>query len=207
MVPEDRRSHWETVYAGREPEQLSWHQEDPELSLELIRSAAADRGAAIIDIGGGASRLVDRLLGDGYRDLSVLDISAKAIRAAQQRLGERSEAVTWLETDVTAFSPSQRYRVWHDRAAFHFLTDPRDRERYVEVLEQALDPDGQLIIATFAVDGPTRCSGLEVVQYDARKLGAELGSGFELVEQRESRHRTPAGAEQPFTFFRYRFRS
>ncbi len=207
LAPEVRKRHWEAVYAGREPEEFSWHQADPELSLELIRSAAPDRGSAIIDIGGGASRLVDRLLADGYHDLSVLDISAKAIEAARQRLGERSASVTWLETDVTAFVPSRRYRVWHDRAAFHFLTDPRDRECYIEVLEQALEHEGQVIITTFAIGGPTRCSGLEVVQYDAQKLGLELGQGFELVEQRESRHRTPAGAEQAFTFFRYRHRS
>lgn len=199
-----RRRHWETVYAGRGPEAFSWYQDDPRLSLAMIQDTVSDLDAAILDVGGGASRLVDHLLARGYRDLSVLDISGTAIEAAKRRLGDAAGDVVWLEVDVTRFVPQRRYDIWHDRAAFHFLTEEEDRRRYVEVLDRALAPEGQAVIATFGPDGPTTCSGLEVRRYDAAAIQAALGPGFALVEERASWHLTPAGAEQAFRFFRLR---
>ena len=203
----ERKSHWESIYGSRPPEALSWHQADPALSLRLIRQALPELEAPLIDIGGGASRLVDGLLEAGYRDLTVLDVSATALGLARLRLGQQAAAIAWVEADVTRFQPQRRYRLWHDRAVFHFLTEAEDRRRYVAALDAALEPGGQLIIASFAIGGPERCSGLEIVQYDAPKLSAELGDAFELLEQQDVLHRTPTGAEQAFSFFRLRRRT
>ena len=204
MTSIDRRAHWEGVYRDRPPEETSWHQDDPQASLRLI----ADSGAAIedplIDIGGGASRLVDKLLARGFLDVTVLDISGQALKKARTRLGPEAARARWIEADVTAFEPTRSYRLWHDRAAFHFLTDPADRDQYRAALSAGLRVGGWLVLAAFAPDGPPRCSGLEVVRYDAASLAAELGPGFVLEEESRELHRTPQGKEQRFGFYRFR---
>ncbi|RRQ22143.1 class I SAM-dependent methyltransferase [Thiohalobacter thiocyanaticus] len=199
----DRKSHWEAIYRDKSPLEVSWYQQEPALSLELIRHSGIAHDAPIIDVGGGASVLVDRLQAAGYTNLSVLDISTQALACARRRLGMAAEHIDWIEADITAFSPSCNYALWHDRAVFHFLTGKVDRVRYVEVLHRALPPGGQLIIAAFAIGGPEKCSGLDIIQYDADRLLAELGPGFELVETRHEAHLTPAGGEQKFSYFRF----
>jgi trans-aconitate methyltransferase len=196
----NRREHWDHAYALKGPEGVSWHQPRPELSLALISEAGVDRNAGVIDVGGGASTLVDHLLEAGYRNLAVLDVSPKALAESRSRLGQRAAEIQWIEQDVTTFSPARRFAVWHDRAVFHFLTARRDRQRYVESLRQTLAPGGVAIIATFALDGPTKCSGLEVARYDEASLQAELGDGFALRAVRREAHRTPWGAEQQFIY-------
>ncbi len=198
----DPKQHWENVYRDRDPEQVSWYQAHPETSLALIQASGIDASAPIIDIGGGASRLIDQLLQTGYTDVSVLDISATALGYAQQRLGEEARRVAWLESDITRFEPQRHYALWHDRAVFHFLTQAADRARYVAALQQALPPGGQLILASFAIGGPAQCSGLDVVQYDGDKLLDTLGAGFKLLETHREDHRTPAQAIQAFQYFR-----
>lgn len=198
----DRKQHWEAVYQSKAAEETSWYQPVPRLSLSMIVNTGMGSDASLIDIGGGNSLLVDHLLERGYNDLTVLDLSAAALDQAASRLGSEAP-VTWVEADVTSFIPSRVFDLWHDRAAFHFLTSASDRKRYLAVLRKTLKPEGQAIIATFAPGGPSRCSGLEIVQYDAGKLGRELGSEFTLKEQCEERHVTPAGGEQLFNFFRF----
>ncbi|NTV46103.1 MAG: class I SAM-dependent methyltransferase [Chlorobiales bacterium] len=198
----DRKAHWEQVYAGKSPEQVSWYQKVPELSLWLIHHTGVSHASPIIDIGGGASTLAETLLDEGYERLAVLDISSKALSHAQERLGERAGHVEWIAADVTEFGASQPFMIWHDRAVFHFLTDASDRRKYVDVLRQSLAPGGHLILAAFAIGGPTKCSGLDIVQYDSEKLLGELGNGFLLVEETLEVHLTPAGKEQQFAYFR-----
>ncbi len=198
----DRKQHWEEVYRSRSPREVSWHQAVPEPSLEMIESAAGGCRAPVIDIGGGASVLVDYLLDRGFDDVTVLDISRAALELARKRLGPRAAGVHWVEADVTRYTPERTFAVWHDRAAFHFLTDAGDRQRYIGVLRKALPAGGHAIIGTFALDGPSRCSGLAVVRYDAAGLAAELGAGFEQREERRVTHVTPAGREQHFSFHR-----
>ena len=197
----DRKTHWENVYTNNSPLRVSWHQEDPVLSLQLIRNTHLALDAAMIDVGGGASILVDRLCEEAYTNIAVLDVSSNALAHAQARLAEKANAVEWFEEDVTCFSPPQRFSLWHDRAVFHFLTAKSDRDKYVSVLKQALEPDGHLIIMAFAIGGPVKCSGLDIVQYDVKKLMAELGQGFELIETGHEVHITPSGAEQKFAYF------
>lgn len=200
MSDATRKAHWENVYRTKGERELSWFQDSPRVSLDLIRATGADTRAPIVDIGGGASRLVDTLLDEGFEDLTVLDISESALATAKARLGARSGNVKWIAADVTAWKPPQTYAVWHDRAAFHFLTDPGDRAAYAERLSRAVRPGGHAIIATFAPDGPERCSGLLVVRHDAASLGAVLGPSFVLEESRQDSHRTPMGAIQRFQF-------
>jgi trans-aconitate methyltransferase len=203
MEENGRKAHWERVWSTRDDTATSWYQATPAVSLALIERAGAAPADPLIDVGGGASRLVDGLLDRGFSDLTVLDLSAAALDRARQRLGARAARVTWIEADVTAFRPARRYRLWHDRAVFHFLREAEDRARYVANLDRALAPDGQAVIATFAPDGPTRCSGLDIVRYDAAQLAAQLGPGWVLCEERAERHRTPAGGEQRFGFYRF----
>lgn len=198
----DRKQHWENVYLGKSPAEVSWFQENPALSLKLIADAATGLTAPVIDVGGGASRLVDELCAAGYTDISVLDVSAAALNHAKQRLADKSSNVQWLEQDVTTFKPPKQYALWHDRAVFHFLTDPGDRKKYVATLKKALKPGGQVIIMAFAIDGPLKCSGLDIVQYDSNKLIEALGPGFEQVETGYETHITPAGKQQNFAYFR-----
>ncbi len=202
-----RKSHWEKVYGEKPVDQVSWFQTEPRVSLGLIQAAGLGQQDRIIDIGGGASVLVDFLLRHGYPHPAVLDISAAALAHARARLGALADQVEWLEADVTEFAPAREFALWHDRAVFHFLTQAEDRVKYRQALESALLPRGQVIIATFAKGGPKKCSGLDIVQYDAESLGAELGQGFELLETREEIHRTPRATDQHFIYFRLRRRA
>lgn len=199
----DRKAHWQNIYQQTSPLDVSWYQKEPKLSLELIHQSNVQHDDAIIDVGGGASVLVDYLLNEGFNNVSVLDISANALNSANRRLGESAANVNWIEADITEFHPQNPFSLWHDRAVFHFLTDGSDRKKYIKVLNESLLPGGHLIIAAFAIGGPDKCSGLEIVQYDAEKLLAELGENYALVEQRDETHITPADKEQKFTYFRF----
>lgn len=199
----DRTQHWQQVYTTKHENEVSWFQERPDVSLAMIRAAGVHPDSAIVDIGGGASRLVDVLLQDGYRALTVLDLSAAALEAAKQRVGSAGANVVWIEADVTTWWPQRQYDIWHDRAAFHFLTEPTDRAAYIERLRHALRPTAQAIIGTFALDGPEKCSGLPVQRYDARSLADTLGSDFRLLETRSDIHRTPWQSTQSFQFSRF----
>jgi ubiquinone/menaquinone biosynthesis C-methylase UbiE len=205
MTSADRQAHWQGVYTTKGEQDVSWFQDNPTVSLDLIAAAGAEPGSAIIDVGGGASRLVDALLDRGYADMTVLDLSDAALTVAKQRLGTRAEAVEWIAADVTTWNPPHLYDIWHDRAAFHFLTEANDRAAYVARLRTALRSGGQAIIATFSPQGPERCSGLPVVRYDAHRLGDVLGPAFRLIETRADEHRTPWGSSQHFQFSRFRF--
>ncbi|WP_341313558.1 class I SAM-dependent methyltransferase [Paraburkholderia sp. IMGN_8] len=197
----DSKNHWEDVYRSKAPDAVSWYRSHLDTSLRLIEKIAPDRNAAIIDVGGGESTLVDDLLQRGYRDLTVLDMSAVAIDATRKRLGSISGQVTWVESDITVVDlPEHRYDVWHDRAAFHFLMEPSQRDAYIRVLTRALRPNGHVVIATFGPLGPNRCSGLEVRRYDAQQLSDEFGAGFELVTGTLEDHHTPAGSSQQFLY-------
>jgi hypothetical protein len=199
----DRREHWNRLYQTRAPDSVSWYQRRPDVSLELIAASGIAKDAGIIDIGGGASVLVDHLLDLGYTNLAVLDLAGAALNACRLRLGSRAAAVEWFEADVTTFEPPHRYTLWHDRAAFHFLTDAGDRAWYVATLRKTLNAGGTAIIATFALDGPPRCSGLDVVRYDEQSIAAVLGEGFALRDVRREVHSTPGKAEQRFSHFRF----
>jgi len=200
----ETKQHWENVYRDKSPLEVSWFQQEPVLSLLLIANTQLAPDAPIIDVGGGASTLVDKLYDEAYTDISVLDISGSALAHTKNRLADKADKVHWYKTDVTSFKPPHRFALWHDRAVFHFLTNKADRESYIDVLKQALAPCGHLIIMTFAIDGPRKCSGRDIVQYDADKLTAELGPDFELVETGHEVHHTPAGNQQKFAYFRFR---
>ena len=199
----DRRDHWNRVYQTKTPDNVSWYQRRPHVSLALVAASGVGKDAGIIDVGGGASVLVDHLLDLDYTNLAVLDLSGAALDASRSRLGARAAAVEWFEADVTSFEPPHRYALWHDRAVFHFLTDADDRARYVTTLRKALQPNGAVIVATFAPDGPPKCSGLDVVRYDELSISAELGDEFQLREVRRETHVTPGKAEQRFNYFRF----
>ena len=199
----DRKNHWNSIYKDKSPLEVSWYQKEPSVSLQLIRNTQLAYDAPIIDVGGGSSVLVDYLCREGYTKLAVLDISADALVCAQDRLGDNAGKIEWYEEDIVDFRSPHRFFVWHDRAVFQFLTNESDRRSYVEVLRRTLEPDGHFIIAAFAIGGPTKCSGLDIVQYDAKKLMSELGEGFELVEKRNETHITPAKKEQQFAYFRF----
>lgn len=205
MTSEATKAHWDGVYARRALDAVSWYEAEPRKSLELIRASGVGRGAAIIDVGGGASFLVDELLSQGYSDLTVLDISSEVLSKLRDRLGPKAEHVTLLQADVTELRPTRRYALWHDRAVFHFLVDQDDRARYLDVLKQALAVGGHLIIATFGPEGPERCSGLPVQRYSAESLVQTLGAEFTLVESFIDVHRTPAGSPQQFLFCHFRY--
>lgn len=190
-------AHWDDVYKRVGSSKVSWFQPDPGLSLELILRVGAVR--SVIDVGGGASVLADRLLTAGIADVTVLDISDAALRVARERLGPRGIDVSWIAHDLLAWQPPRRFDVWHDRAVFHFLTDAADRAAYRSVLRAALRPGGHVVIGTFAEDGPTHCSGLPVARYDATELGDQFPD-FRTVAARREAHRTPAGVIQPFTW-------
>ena len=199
-----RLAHWQKVYREKAENQVSWFQETPAISLELIEAVHPKFDWAIIDIGSGASRLVDVLARGGYRDVTVLDVSENAIAMAKARIGEPAAMMQWIVADVTQWEPTRRYDLWHDRAAFHFLTEAADRTAYVECLTRAVQTGGYAIIGTFAMDGPERCSGLPVIRYDAPVLSATLGNAFALVETRRHDHRTPMGGVQHFQFSIFR---
>ena len=197
----DGRAHWEKIYHGKPPDAFSWYRPHLETSLELIERAAAGPSAAIIDVGGGESTLVDDLVARGYRNLTVLDISATALEVTKARLGPRSERVQWIAADVIeADLAPQRYDVWHDRAVFHFLTADEQRAAYVRQVMRAVKPGGHVIVSTFGPEGPEKCSGLEVVRYDAEALHGKFGRHFRLLESRQETHRTPFGTTQQFLY-------
>lgn len=201
--PRGRQAHWERVYANKPEDELSWYEARPHASLTMIARTGVGREARILDVGGGASRLVDALLDEGFRRISVLDIAEAALAVAKQRLGDRGASITWIAADATEWVPEDTYDVWHDRAAFHFLTQPEQRDGYRKALRAALRPGGHAILGTFAPDGPERCSGLPIVRYEPEALAAELGPGFRLVESHHEEHVTPAGRVQRFQFSRF----
>lgn len=196
----DLAAHWDDLYGRRPATALSWYQDEPTVSLALLEALGASREQPVIDVGGGASVLVARLLDLGFADVSVLDVSATALAHAQRRLGERAERVRWLREDVLSWRPQRRYGIWHDRAVFHFLVDEERRSAYLAVLRTALTAGGHVVIGTFAGDGPERCSGLPVQRYDPGALAAAFGDEFEVVGHRREVHHTPGGADQPFTW-------
>jgi len=197
------QAHWDSVYAAKKVEEVSWFQVRPVLSLELIARTGKGKGSSIIDVGGGASRLVDALLDEGFQRVTVLDISVEALARARERLGDRARLVTWIAGDITRWEPPSRYDVWHDRAVFHFLVTPEERRAYKEALAAALPLGAQAIIGTFALNGPERCSGLPVARYEPDTLAAELGPAFRLVESTHDDHLTPGGKVQRFQFSRF----
>jgi SAM-dependent methyltransferase len=202
----DVRSHWEQVHATKDPKQVSWFSPHLARSLELIERAAPDRSALILDVGAGQSTLVDDLLGLGYENISVLEISETALDALKARVGQAGAAVQWICGDVTeTVLPEASFDSWHDRAVFHFLTEAGRRRAYVDRVRRALKPGGSLIVSTFGPSGPERCSGLATMRYDASSLGSEFGDRFRLVESSLDLHETPSGAVQQFLSSWYRF--
>lgn len=196
----DARTHWDGVYARKSADEVSWFQRAPTVSLAWIRGLDLPRDAPLVDVGGGASRLVDHLLADGRRAVTVLDISEEALATTRARLGADAGQVTWLVQDAATWRPSQTYRVWHDRAVFHFLTDAERRQGYLNALTAGVATGGRFIVATFAPDGPETCSGLPVQRYGADDLAALLGPDWRLVESTREDHTTPGGRVQPFTW-------
>jgi SAM-dependent methyltransferase len=197
----DSKTHWSGVYQTKHSNDVSWYQDDPALSLNFIKRAAPDPAARIVDAGAGASTLADHLLDAGYRNLTLIDLSAEALDVVRQRLGDRAASVSFVEGDVTAPPlPANTCDVWHDRAVFHFLVDEAARLQYADAVRSVLKPGGHAIIATFGPDGPTQCSGLPVARYDAQALHAALGDGFGLIDSATEIHRTPWGSEQQFTY-------
>lgn len=195
------KTHWEHIYETKAPNQVSWYQEHAQLSLQYIRKIGIRKTDPIIDVGGGASTLVDDLIADGFQQISILDVSGTALQLARQRLGAKAIDVNWIESDITqADLPHRAYDVWHDRAVFHFLTQPDDRQRYVDTVRHALRPGGHVIVATFASDGPDRCSGLDVMRYSPESLHSEFGEDFELMDSTRESHLPPFGTEQRFIY-------
>jgi ubiquinone/menaquinone biosynthesis C-methylase UbiE len=195
------KEHWERVYATKPTDAVSWYQPHAELSLKLIHETGLPSSASIIDVGGGASTLIDDLLGEGYRSLMVLDLSSAALLAAQARLGEGAKAVQWLEANITEVElPVQAYDIWHDRAVFHFLISAEERQAYVATVLRAVKPGGYVIVATFAEDGPLQCSDLPVMRYSATELHAKFGTAFTLLKHQKEEHHTPTGAVQKFVY-------
>ena len=195
------KEHWENVYTSKPSDAVSWFQPHADLSLGLIKATGARLDAGIIDVGGGASTLVDDLVTAGYRDLTVLDLSAAALNTARQRLGAREEMVRWIEADITQVDlPRKRYDIWHDRAVFHFLTTRQQRDAYVRNVFHAVKPGGHVIVATFAEDGPEQCSGLPVMRYRADDLHDEFGDAFILQKHQKESHQTPFGTVQQFVY-------
>jgi SAM-dependent methyltransferase len=197
----DQQSHWEKIYQQKAPDQVSWYRPHLEASLELIERAGAGPSASIIDVGAGESTLVDDLLVRGYSSLTVLDISQAAIDATRARLGDGANRVNWLIADIThAELPTSAFDVWHDRAVFHFLTAEADRRAYVRQVIRSLKREGHAIVSAFGPEGPTQCSGLDVVRYDEKSLHAEFGAGFRLISSFRQNHDTPWGTTQQYLY-------
>ena len=194
----DRKQHWETVYETKNSNEVSWTQEMPKTSLAFIEFFGLDKRAKIIDIGGGDSKLVDHLLNQGFENITILDISEKALEKGKIRLGEKSIKVTWIVSDILDFKPTETYDIWHDRAAFHFLTTQEEIEKYKSIIKEAVD--GFLVIGTFSENGPLKCSGLEISQYSDKKLADTFKDNFEKIETVVEDHETPFGTKQNFLF-------
>jgi len=199
-VTRERAQHWDAVYGSKAEDAVSWFQQSADTSLELLDELPLPSVTRLVDVGGGASRLVDALLDRGGFELTVLDVAAEGLSHAQKRLGEGASVVDWVVADVTRWRPRKQYDVWHDRAVFHFLVAEEDRRHYVSALHAAVRSGGYVVVATFAADGPEQCSGLPVVRYDPSSLAEALGSGLEQVASRRQVHRTPWGGDQPFTW-------
>jgi len=204
METTGRKDHWESIYGTKSEDEVSWFQASPSVSLDLVAREGVGTDSKIIDIGGGASRLVDALLERGFAHVTVLDIAEAALDQARRRLGTRATSVTWICADITRWTPGSPYDVWHDRAVFHFLTEARDRDAYKAALRASLRPGGIAIIATFALDGPERCSGLPIVRYSPQTLAQELGPAFSLLDSATQEHHTPFATVQKFQFSRFR---
>ena len=198
----DRKKHWETVYETKSPDEVSWTQEIPKTSLAIIDSFGLDQSAKIIDIGGGDSKLVDHLLNQGFTNITVLDISEKALEKAKLRLGEKAKMITWIVSDILEFEPADTYNVWHDRAAFHFLTTEKEIEKYQSIVEKAASEF--LVIGTFSENGPLKCSGLEISQYSEEKLSETFKNNFDKIDAVLEDHQTPFGTTQNFLFCSFR---
>ena len=194
----DRKNHWESVYENKDAHQVSWTQEIPKTSLDFIRSLGIEKDASIIDVGGGDSKLVDYLVEAGYKNITVLDISAKALEKAKRRLGKKATSINWVVSDITEFEPKSSYDVWHDRATFHFLTKKSQITNYIETVRKCVN--GHLIIGTFSDKGPNKCSGLDIRQYTEETLMLELESGFEKIKCIREDHITPFDTKQNFLF-------
>lgn len=194
----NRKNHWETVYETKGPEQVSWTQEVPKTSLDFIASFDANKKSKIIDIGGGDSKLVDFLLDQGFENITVLDISAKALEKAKTRLGDNAKKVNWVVCDITEFEPDTTFDIWHDRAAFHFLTTPEQISKYLDIARKSVV--GFMTIGTFSENGPTKCSGLEIKQYTEDALTRELQNGFDKISCVTEDHTTPFNTTQNFLF-------
>ncbi len=206
MVELDK--HWELVYETKKPTEVSWYQLHLRKSLELISRTGISKDVHVIDVGGGVSTLVDDLLAQGFKHVTVLDIAAEALSVSKSRLGKSASQVTWIEADITqVVFPSHAFDVWHDRAVFHFLTNAEDRCKYVNAARHSLKPGGHLIIAAFSLNGPPRCSGLDVVRYSLQTMQAEFGSEFELVESLTEKHVTPFNTKQEFVYCHFKLKS
>ena len=198
-----KREHWESVFREKQESEVSWFQERPSTSLDLIARTGVARNAKIVDVGGGASRLVDALLDVGYQDVAVVDIAGAALAKSRTRLAERAGRVRWVTSDIVEWTPDEVFDVWHDRAVFHFMVRPDDRDAYLATMRRALKRDGHAIVATFAADGPEQCSGLPVQRYEPEALEALFGQEFRLAECVREEHVTPAGKVQAFQFSRF----
>jgi SAM-dependent methyltransferase len=197
---QEAREHWDHVYSTKLETEVSWYQPHSVRSLAAIKSAAPDHSRSIIDIGGGASHLVDDLLSEGYSDVTVLDISEAALNRSRERLGQRSGKVSWIAANIARWKPLRTWDVWHDRAVFHFLTERQDQEAYIAALAAATKAGSVAVIATFALNGPERCSGLPVQRYDPAGLAARIGGEFRLISEASEAHKTPWGAVQHFAY-------
>jgi SAM-dependent methyltransferase len=203
LIARTARDHWDALWGKADPDQVSWFEPRPEVSLRLIEESGVASRDAIIDVGAGASLLTRQLLDAGYEDLTVLDISSRGLAAGRDRLGSAAGDVVWIQADLLRFEPAREWDIWHDRAVFHFLTEAADREAYCATLGRALAADGQVILATFGPQGPTRCSGLDVRRYSEDMLADELGPGFRLTDSCLEVHTTPGGALQQFLYARF----
>ena len=197
----NKKTHWETVYQTKSDQQISWYREHLDNSLQMILDTKVEKDAAIIDVGGGSSTLADDLLSSGFADISVLDISAAAMKKSQGRLGSCARLIEWIEADITEVSlPKNHYDVWHDRAVFHFLTDAKDRKKYVKLVMNSLRPGGHIIVASFGENGPLKCSGLDVVRYSSETMHNEFGDEFKLIKSFNETHKTPFATTQEFIY-------
>ncbi len=199
-MSESRKLHWEHVYSSKDPTEVSWYQGASQLSLQMIAATGVESGGAIIDVGGGASTLVDNLLDSGYSDVTVLDIASAALERSRARLGDAAKKITWIEQDILHFEPNRSFKLWHDRAVFHFLTEKNQQRHYADLLLKAVEPGGHVILATFGPDGPERCSGLPVQRYSTEELSGLLEPAFELQAQDLEEHKTPGGSVQQFLY-------
>ena len=199
-MSELRKLHWERVYSSKDPTEVSWYQGSPQLSLQMIAATGVEAGGAIIDVGGGASKLIDNLLDSGYSDVTVLDIASAALERSRARLGDAARKATWIEQDILHFEPNRSFKLWHDRAVFHFLTEKSQQRHYADLLQKAIEPGGHVILATFGPDGPKRCSGLPVQRYSTKELSGLLEPAFELQAEDFEEHETPGGSVQQFLY-------